>query len=176
MTKKQIRRRVLINKPFQLTHAGSLMVVQLMSVLFTGLVVSCFYLFLQDNRLVCNHNPAIFYTMSAVLLVAWCAMIIWSIKYTHSIAGPIYKIRTILKNAEKGDYPNAPILFRKNDRFKNIGYPLGVCLLKMKNSQTQMENTVKDIKTLQQRLKTEKLTIDACEKELQGILDKNEKQ
>ena len=173
MKNKQMRRKLLVNKRFQLTHTGSLLVVQLMSVLFTGLVVSWFYLFLQDNRMVFNHNPAIFYTMSAVLAAAWAALIVWSVKYTHSIAGPIQKVCNILKNAEKGDYPAAPVMFRKKDQFQNIGGHLEACLSKMKNNQEQMEATRGEIIALQRRLKTGKLTIEACEKKLESIIKQN---
>jgi predicted DNA-binding protein YlxM (UPF0122 family) len=62
--------------------------------------------------------------MIILLLAVWqigymIVVFIFSIFFSHRIAGPLYKLTTFLKNGRKGGKP-ATLFFRKNDYFKEI--------------------------------------------------------
>ncbi|NOQ51114.1 MAG: hypothetical protein GQ578_02685, partial [Desulfuromonadaceae bacterium] len=113
----RIRRKYLVNKQFQLGYTGIILVVQCLVALTVGLTVSWFYLFVMDRRMVSDHNTAFFWHLWITILVVTVFLIIWSIRYTHTIAGFAHKLSIVLREASEGKIPDNPVQFRKKDPF-----------------------------------------------------------
>ena len=170
MRKAYKRRNYLINKRFQLAHTGGLIVIQTIAVLVTGLVMSWFYLFLIDPHLVCDHNTGLFRQLAVLLLLLNIGLVVWSIKYTHSIAGPIYKIHNILRNAANGSFPEEPVRLRKGDRFKQLADSVNECLESMQANQRKLDR-ISALAMARERLETGEMPPEACEELVRRIHD-----
>ncbi len=125
---KNVRRKYILNKPFQFGYVTILIFLQLCVAVLAGLVVSYFYLFVFNHgNLTIQHNYDLFLQWAIVLGTLSIVLIIWGIAYTHRIIGPIYKTRILLRAAASGNIPRGKIKFRKNDKFKELEHDLTAC-------------------------------------------------
>ncbi len=125
---KNVRRKYILNKPFQFGYVTILIFLQLCVAVLAGLVVSYFYLFVFNHgNLTIQHNYDLFLQWAIVLGTLSIVLIIWGIAYTHRIIGPIYKTRILLRAAASGNIPRGKIKFRKNDKFKELEHLLTAC-------------------------------------------------
>jgi hypothetical protein len=58
--------------------------------------------------------------------------VIWTVLRTHAVAGPIFKTRKILQAAARGEFPAAPVRFRRGDAFQGLADDLNDCLAVMR--------------------------------------------
>ncbi|MCK5098788.1 MAG: hypothetical protein KAR45_11835, partial [Desulfobacteraceae bacterium] len=86
--KNKIKRKYMINKKFQIGNALKITAIQLPCIVSTMFLTSWFCLVLMDNRLYISSNPAIFLHMFLLCVLISCGVLFFSIRYTHSIAGP----------------------------------------------------------------------------------------
>jgi ABC-type multidrug transport system fused ATPase/permease subunit len=125
---KKIRRKYILNKPFQFGYVAILIFLQLCVAVLVGLVISYFYLFVFNHgNLTIQHNYDLFLQWAIVLGTLSVVLIIWAIAYTHRIIGPVYRTRMLLRAAASGNIPSGKIKFRKNDKFKDLEDDLAAC-------------------------------------------------
>lgn len=149
-TKRNLRRKSLIDKRFQLGVAGTLAAIQLLTFLAAFLAASWLYLFVLDRRMVCSHNAAFLSHLSVASAIGIALLVYWCIRRTHAIAGPIYKTRQLLQAAAGGKLPGRPIRFRKRDCFQNLAEDLSACLDYIGDLQTERQRlllALKDLRT-----------------------------
>lgn len=118
--KHRIKRNYIINKRFQLGCALKITAIQIPCVLVTGISLSWFYLVFMDDRMHASCNPQIFLQMLFLLFLISCGVVLFSVRLTHSIAGPVQKTGTVLRQIAKRNLPEKRIKFRKNDSFKSL--------------------------------------------------------
>ncbi|MBN1140436.1 MAG: hypothetical protein JXB25_01370 [Deltaproteobacteria bacterium] len=126
-TRRQWRNLVL-DRGFQLRHAGAMIAVQLLTALAVAGVSSWFYLVILDERLICDHNQSALWTFSLTVLVLVLAILAWSIRFTHSLAGPLLKLDRVLNAAAQGELPRERVTFRGRDRLRSLEAGLNGCL------------------------------------------------
>ena len=125
---KKVRKKYILNKPFQFGYVSILIFLQLCVAVLAGLVSSYFYLFVFNHgNLTIQHNYDLFLQWAIVLGTLSVVLIIWGVVYTHRIIGPVYKTRMLLRAAASGNIPSGKIKFRKNDKFKELGHDLTSC-------------------------------------------------
>jgi|LGVF01.1.fsa_nt_gb hypothetical protein len=148
-TKRNLRRKFLIDKRFQLGVAGTLAAIQLLTFLAAFLAASWLYLFVLDRRMVCSHNAAFLSHLGVASAIGIALLVYWCIRRTHAIAGPIYKTRQLLQAAAGGELPGWPVRFRKRDCFQNLAEDLNACLDYIGNLQAERQNLLLALKDLQ---------------------------
>ncbi len=148
--KKMAKRRYLINKKFQLGNALLIAGLQIPCVLLTGLVISSFFLFILDSRMVASFNTGLLSNMIFSLLVVSAGVAWFSIRFTHKIVGPIEKTGALLRDIARGRLPENRISFRKNDRFRELSKDLNEIVAVIKKE----KKTLGDIRHELAALKT----------------------
>ncbi|MBU1195040.1 MAG: hypothetical protein KKE62_04250 [Proteobacteria bacterium] len=126
MQRKKIKRNYLIQKKFQLGHALIIAALQIPCILLTGMILSWFYLIYLDSRLTTACNPGIFWVMAVICLALSFAVIYFSIRLTHAVAGPVQKTGAVLRQMAEGHLPEEKIEFRKKDAFKFLADDLNL--------------------------------------------------
>ena len=125
---KEVRKKYILNKPFQFGYVTILIFLQLCVAVLAGLVSSYFYLFVFNHgNLTIQHDYDLFLQWAIVLGTLSVVLIIWGVAYTHRIIGPVYKTRMLLRAAASGNIPSGKIKFRKNDKFKELEHDLTSC-------------------------------------------------
>lgn len=166
----RIRRRYLVNKQFQLGYTGIIVAVQCLVALTVGLTVSWFYLFVMDRRMVSDHNTAFFGHLWITILVVTVFLIVWSIRYTHSIAGFVRKLSIVLREASDGKIPDAPIQFRKKDPFEWLAADLNACLKTMKGYRMDRGNALAALEILEEKARAGELPNEECMVAVKSII------
>ena len=153
--KKMTKRRYLINKKFQLGNALLIIGLQIPCTLLTGLVLSGFFLFIVDSRMVSSFNTGLLSNMIFSLLVVSAGVAWLSIRFTHKIVGPIEKTSALLRDIARGKLPENRISFRKNDRFRELSKDLNGIVTVMKKQKKTLEDISRELTALKKAM-TEK--------------------
>lgn len=122
------RRQFLVDKRFQLSHAAWIGLGQCLSMLLIALAISWFYLFVLDRRMVSSHNPALLWHTGCAVVIIMLLAALWSVFFTHRIAGPTRKLTQFLERAVHGDIPPGGVHFRRRDALKSSEAPLNAFL------------------------------------------------
>ncbi|ABA88132.1 type IV pilus prepilin peptidase PihH, putative [Syntrophotalea carbinolica DSM 2380] len=135
------RRNYFINKPFQLAFAGNMLVITFLACVFTALYVSWMFVYVLDDRLLVGGVLNGYYLLKIGLMLAGLVtgVVIWTILRTHAIAGPIYRVQKILRDAAEGRFPQRPIAFRRGDAFMGLAEDLNRCLDSMQRDRKRLE-------------------------------------
>ena len=166
----RIRRRYLVNKQFQLGYTGIILAAQCLVALTVALTVSWFYLFVMDRRMICDHNSAFFWHLWITILVVTVFLIVWSIRYTHSIAGFVRKLSIVLREASEGKIPDTPVHFRKKDPFGWLAADLSACLKTMEGYRMDRGNALAALEVLEEKARAGELPDKECIKVVQAII------
>jgi methyl-accepting chemotaxis protein len=126
MQRNKTKRNYLTHKKFQLGHALIIAALQIPCILLTGMSLSWFYLIYLDSRLTAACNPGIFWVMALICLALSGAVIYFSIRLTHAVAGPVQKTGAVLRQMAEGHLPEEKITFRKRDAFKFLADDLNL--------------------------------------------------
>jgi hypothetical protein len=171
MMKKTRRRNYLINKRFQLACAGNMLLLQFLCIVGTVLIVSWVYYFVLDNHLVCTLNASFFTKMGIIFMFMAIGMLLWTLRHTHAIAGPVFKTGKLLKEAAKGNFPEHPVPFRKGDWFDFLAHDLNQCLNVMKRDKRRLEKACHELIAFKKNLERGPLSPEECLKEITPIVD-----
>lgn len=165
MQKKKIRRtNYLINKKFQISHILLMVLLQAMIATAIGLGFSWLYIAETD----------ILGFVWAVILFS-LLIIVLSVAFTHSIAGPLHKLGNVIRQITKGTIPEEPFKFRKTDNFSWLARDFNNYLTVLKKKQTHQKNAVINLKTLQNNIKRGNVSSEECLEVLNntiGLLNK----
>lgn len=130
------RRRFFVDKKFQLTLAANMLLAALACMLITAMAMSWFYIYFLNDRLWAEIDTAFWTKVSVLAGLILSGIAAWTVLRTHSIAGPIFKIRSVLQAAARGEFPDHPVHFRKGDAFQELADDMNRCLDIMRRQQS----------------------------------------
>lgn len=122
------RRLYFIDKRFQLAFAGNILLVAGVCMFTTALVVSWFFVYFMTDNLSASIDRSYIIKLGIILFFVAAAVVIWTVRRTHAIVGPVYRARKILRAAAHGEFPKKPVKFRRNDAFKELAADMNLCL------------------------------------------------
>ncbi len=165
MKKKKIHRtHYLIDKKFQLSHI--FLMVLLQAVIATAIGLGFSWLYITET----NIQGFVWAVILFVLLI-----IVLSIAFTHSVAGPLYKLGNVIRQITKGSIPEEPFKFRKTDNFRWLAGDFNNYLTVLKKKQINQKNVFVNLKTLQDNIRQGTASSEECIKVLEdtiGLLNK----
>lgn len=138
--KKIRRKRFLVDRPLQLGLAANMILLQLVVAAVTAGVVVWFVLFALDDRLTCQLDADFVLKIAIILAFISFGVAIWGVRYTHSIAGPIFKTRMLLRSAATGGPPDPSVAFRRSDAFKELSEDLNGLFQTMRHWQKRLND------------------------------------
>jgi len=122
------RRKYLIDKKLQLSLAGNMLLIAFVSMVFTAFFSGWLFLFVMNDRLSGSLGKPFIVKVTVIFMFMAVGIAIWTVKRSHSIAGPIFKVRKVLNEAASGVFPDYPVKFRKGDAFKELTEDLNRCM------------------------------------------------
>ncbi len=150
------RKKYIIKKTFQLKYIGTILLLILMTILLSGaLVYYAVFPYLADklanvypqSRLVtmlANANLRLLYSFWVLIPLA-----IWmGIMLSHRIAGPWYRLESMLLDIAKGNV-GAPVKLRKGDELRSLAEAFNKAIARL---HTDKEGLLRQANTLQQDL------------------------
>jgi methyl-accepting chemotaxis protein len=164
------RRHYLIHGPFQLGHLVRIALNLTVVGLAVALAAAWFFLVFLEERLVCQVNARYLVHVLLVLGAFQLVALVFSLLYTHRIAGPVYRVRKVLREAAAGRMPDRPIVLRKRDLFKELAEDLNRCMETMKECQMALQEAASSIEALEARVCREKLSPEETREALSRIL------
>jgi hypothetical protein len=168
------RRNYFVDKPFQLSCAGSMLLLQLFGVVATAFTITWLYYFVLDEHLVTTPNRLFFVKAVIILIFMAVGVLIWTVKHTHAVAGPVYKMGAVLRNAARGSFPEEKLHFRKGDWFGGVARDVNSCLGKMKQDAACLREVGLELYMFKNRLESTGLSQEQCITEIEGILSRIE--
>ena len=152
MKKQKIRRtRYLINKRFQLGHIFWMILLQ--SLIAAGIGLAFSWMYLEEGNL-----------LGFTLAVGTFFLLIGglSLAFTHSIAGPLFKLGNAIRQITDGSLPERPFAFRSSDNFKWLAKDFDRYLDRLATRHANRKNAVSNLKTLQNNIRRENLSNEEC--------------
>ncbi len=161
MQKKKIRRtNYLINKKFQISHILLMVLLQAMIATAIGLGFSWLYIAETDIQ-----------GFVWAIIVFSLLVIVLSVAFTHSIAGPLYKLGYVIRQITKGSIPEEPFKFRKTDNFKWLAGDFNNYLTVLKKKQTHQKNAAANLKTLKNNIGRGTASSEECIEVLENTVE-----
>ena len=170
MKNRRKLRNYFLDKRFQLGHAGAMVFIQILVGLAVALAASWFYLIFLNNRLVCDHNSSAIWHLGGAILFMILFVTGWSIRFTHAITGPVYKMGKVLNAAAAGAIPQKDVYFRKGDKLQPLENGLNKCLRCMREHQQEKERIVSLLESTTKMLRKEELSNHECADFMQSII------
>lgn len=143
---------MLVNTHYQFPQAGVAVISHVIVGILVASFLSWFYLLIFDGHVVCNHNRVIPWYLASIGLVIVLLSIYSSLRRSRTIAGMMLKIETTLNKAATGEYPDKPLVFRKNDHFKVLAPALNRCLITLRHQDKQLQKTASRLDNLKQKV------------------------
>ena len=160
MKKKKIRRtNYLLNKKFQISHIVLMVLLQVMIATAIGLGFSWLYITETDVQ-------GFIWAVTVFTLL----IIVLSIAFTHSIAGPLYKLGNVIRQLTRGSIPEEPFKFRKTDNFKWLARDFNNYLTVLAQKQAGQKNAVANLKTLQDNINLGTASSEECIEVLENTI------
>jgi phosphoglycerol transferase MdoB-like AlkP superfamily enzyme len=134
MSSNNKRTCYLIDKEFQYYFLLNVLMMLFSTALATFLlaIFICFIGFKGDGDL-------LFLLVWGGLLISLAVLMgVWAIKFSHRVAGPLYQLRSALKQISDGVQPE-PLRFREKDWIKDVQTDFNAALAKIYEN-TQAEN------------------------------------
>ncbi len=137
LLKRIARKRFFIDRRFQLTMAGSMLLTALVCMFVTALGVSWLHVYFLNGRLWADMDTAFWVKAAVIAGFMLTAVALWVVYSTHAVAGPICRIRRVLQDAARGVFPDRPVRFRHGDAFQELAKDVNACLEIMKRNRNQ---------------------------------------
>ena len=147
---KKIRRKYLVDRPLQFGYAANMILLQLVVAAVTAAVTVWIGLFVLNDRLTGQLDTGFFVKLAVILVFMAIGVLIWAVRSSHAIAGPIFKTQRLLRAAAAGNPPHQPVAFRRHDAFKELATDLGRLFLAMRCRQQRLDVLSRDLGTLKQ--------------------------
>jgi len=164
------RRHYLIHGPFQLGHLVRIALNQTAVGLAVALASAWFFLVFLEEQLVCEVNSRYLLHILLVLGGFQLMALLFSLLYTHRIAGPVYRVRKHLREAAEGRLPDHPVHLRKRDHFKELAGDLNRCMETMKGYRSALLEAASAIEALEARRRREGMSSEEVGQDLERIL------
>lgn len=134
------KRKLFINRRYQIPHAAITLCSHLLVSMVTTIMVSAFYLLFFHGGITFNHNRLLPWYLLGMGSIILSSTLVYSLRRSRRIAGLMLKIEGTLARAARGQFPDHPLIFRKDDFFKELAPTLNACLLTIKEKEQRLEN------------------------------------
>ncbi len=165
------RRKIIINQDFQWKYTATVLFTVLISVVVTALSVSWFHLFLTEDRIVCDANGRLMTILIALVVSIVLFVIVRTLFFTHTIAGPVHKVALILNRASRYQFDSEPLRFRKGDSFEDLEVAVNACVNSFKRIKTVQGDLHDRIDSLRSKMNEANLDNKNVINELNEIYD-----
>jgi len=123
------QRKFLVNSRYQLSHAGVILLSQMIVAFIAVAATAAFYLLFFQGGVIMDHNRTLPWFLLGVAIFA-LVMTLWlSLRRSRRVAGLMLKIEGLFLRASQGEFPERPLVFRRDDYFKELAGPLNACLV-----------------------------------------------
>ena len=156
--KKIRRRRYVVDRPLQFGYAANMILLQLVVAAVTAGVTAWIGLFVLNERLTCQVGTGFFVRLGVILVFMAAGVVVWALRSSHAIAGPIFKARRLLHAAAAGRLPDRPVAFRRGDAVKGLALDLNRLFRAMRLRQQRLDALSRDIGTLKRIAANDDLT------------------
>ncbi len=130
--KRVMRHNYFIDKNFQSAFVFNMLLITGVAMFATALVVAWFFVYFMQDRLSGAIDTPYLIKLGTILFFMAAGIVLWTIRRTHAVAGPIFKTRKILRAAARGEFPETPVRFRRGDAFQALAADLNACLTAMR--------------------------------------------
>ncbi|WP_319406538.1 hypothetical protein [uncultured Desulfosarcina sp.] len=139
--KKRFRfRSQLVDKNFQLSFTANILLIAGFSMLATTVVVSWTFVYILNDHLATSvWNQSYVVKFCVIMGCIAVGIFFWTVWRSRSIAGPVIKIRKVLRVAAEGCFPEQPVVFRRGDAFPGLAEDLNRCLETMRADRLRLE-------------------------------------
>ena len=169
--KNRIKRKYIVNKKFQVGNALKIIAIQIPCILTSIFLTSWFCLIFMDNRLYTSSNPGIFIHMFFLCILISCGVLFFSIRYTHSIAGPVHKTGLVLRQIAEGNLPKKKIVFRKKDSFADLSDDLNYMIDALKKEHSANKESTEKLDSLKDNIINKNIDQKQYLARIEDILD-----
>ncbi len=150
---KVVRKRFLINREFQLGFI-------FLAFLFLGLTsiaigITIPWLFLSGIEV---YILTIGIILLAIIFITLC------VAFSHSIAGPLFKLSAIIKQVLEGRIPDESFKFRKTDNFQWLANDFNKLIRIIRSHQLEKEDVLSKLENLKNIMKDDQLNTNDCAK------------
>ncbi len=167
---KPLRRKYLINKPFQLGYTANMLLLQLLGFTTSAGVVAWIFLVVLNRRLTHSLDQTFLLQFGSIVTVLIIGTVFWTIRYSHTIAGPIYKSRQVLKEVADGRLPVMPVVFRKRDAFKPLADDLTNMIQVVHAERLRFALVKVELEALEEMLGSDKVDTGECRDIIRELL------
>lgn len=169
---KSKRRHYLINKPFQFGYTANVLLLQLFGFIASAGVVSWIILIALNGRLTCSLDRMFLIQFGIIVAVVAAGVVCWTIRYSHAIAGPVFKCRRIMLDAAAGKLPEYPVVFRKRDAFKELAEDLNCLLDAVRADREKLDGLSRDLGVLEVLIESGEMGLAECREALRGMRER----
>ena len=181
---KQKRRKIfLVNKSLQLRYMAMVAIMMTAISIITGWAIyAATWMTLLDrcgnqiamiDKIFLDLNNLLFIRISLLILSGVCIGVIIVMFMVHRIAGPLFRIKKVLKIIGDGIIPEK-VRFRKKDELKDIADTVNEVISKISELQEENSNTIEKAKTCLKRaeecMKNSPPRTDKTAKEIESAL------
>ncbi len=161
MARQYTRKNFLINKQFQFGFVIFAVMFMVLISATVGLVIPWLFQ-AQANK----------YLLIIAVILITAMFITLCIAFTHSIAGPMYKMSKVMREVVDGNFPDAPVKLRESDYFKWIAEDLSNLLSMMKKYENDKREISSELKDLKVKVESNQLSEKECAEILDEMVDK----
>ncbi|TWI76714.1 hypothetical protein LZ24_00335 [Desulfobotulus alkaliphilus] len=144
------RRRFFVSPAFQLSLTWRILLLMMLAVGITATIDAWFYLVFLDQRMMINVNMAYLNKFIAILLLVLIGGAVWTLRLTHRIAGPVYRIIRVLEKT--GDHGKTKVCLRKNDLLQELAQPVNATLALLNEQRLRIHLARKDLNSLLEQM------------------------
>lgn len=144
------RRRFIVDGKFQLALVGNMLLIVGAGMLASALIVGWTVVYYLSDRLTCAIDTGYLMKMGIILGFVLAGITIWTVRRSLAISGPVYKIRSVLQAAVRGEFPAHPVALRRGDAFTELATDLNRCLEIMRADREQLKRLQARAENLQQ--------------------------
>lgn len=144
------RRNFLINKKFQFHFLFIAVPIMLLTAIAIGVTIPLLY------------QSGFKWRFVFAFIVYSITLSLFSILYTHSIAGPLYKLGRVLRDITYDKIPNRKFKFRDSDQFQWLASDFERYLETRRKETLLKEKIVSNLNLLKDMIKSNKASPDDC--------------
>lgn len=153
------RRTFLINKKFQFKFLFIAVPIMLLTAIAIGVTIPLLY------------QSGFKWRFVFAFIVYSITLSLFSILYTHSIAGPLYKLGQVLKDLTYGKVPKKKFKFRDSDQFQELANDFERYIESRRREILLKEKIVTNLNSLKEMVKENKYSPNDCAAAVDEIIN-----
>lgn len=159
-TKKHVRRKFLVDKKFQLGFVFFASIFMGMISIAIGITIPWILAGEMDILNLIGGSVAL-----VVIFLLVC------VAFSHSIAGPVFKMGKIIRQVTDGNIPDYPFSFRKTDPFHGLASDFNQLIEMIKSQKKQHHTSLVLLKELNDKITNSEISKDEVGKAIQRLIN-----